>query len=401
MPHAYMFPGFEAGDEGTRELVIILHAYMSGPENLKHVRNVAHAHRRGADFFIPAMQTGFFSCEDPANIVRELLDSVDRLSSAKGGSGYDRITLIGHSLGALLARKLYVCARGENSDAPFESCLSEVAARPRAWADRVERIILLAGLNRGWSLSHHLSIRRSIEWTVGRWLAAYVLKLWTGQEPLILAIYRGAPFITQLRIQWLSMVRREKKAMEAVKKEITLAPTIQLLGSIDDMVSPEDNIDLVTGSEFVYLDVPMTGHANVVEMDNAPAGKERRRVFETALSEDPETLRIKSLQPGDYQVVPNERIKHVIFVIHGIRDKGYWTQKIARRAMALWRDRNHPDPQPNFASITSTYGYFQMLPFIILSRRLEKVHWLMDQYTEALARYPNADFYYVGHSNGT
>ncbi len=33
--------------------------------------------------------------------------------------------------------------------------------------------------------------------------------------------------------------------------------------------------------------------------------------------------------------------------------------------------------------------------------RRSKVEWLMDQYTENLALYPNADFSFVGHSNGT
>ncbi|NCA71235.1 MAG: hypothetical protein EOM91_14250 [Sphingobacteriia bacterium] len=39
-------------------------------------------------------------------------------------------------------------------------------------------------------------------------------------------------------------------------------------------------------------------------------------------------------------------------------------------------------------------------PFITGKRR-EKVEWLMDQYTEALARFPAAEFSYVGYSNGT
>jgi hypothetical protein len=42
-----------------------------------------------------------------------------------------------------------------------------------------------------------------------------------------------------------------------------------------------------------------------------------------------------------------------------------------------------------------------MLPFLSPYLRRDKVEWLMDQYTENLALYPNADFHYVGHSNGT
>ena len=42
-----------------------------------------------------------------------------------------------------------------------------------------------------------------------------------------------------------------------------------------------------------------------------------------------------------------------------------------------------------------------MLPFILPWVRQEKVEWLMDEYVGAKARYPNASFSYVGHSNGT
>ena len=53
------------------------------------------------------------------------------------------------------------------------------------------------------------------------------------------------------------------------------------------------------------------------------------------------------------------------------------------------------------ATETSTYGYFPMLPFLIPARRQAKVEWLMDRYAEVLALYPNANFSFVGHSNGT
>jgi len=42
-----------------------------------------------------------------------------------------------------------------------------------------------------------------------------------------------------------------------------------------------------------------------------------------------------------------------------------------------------------------------MLPFLFSWRRKAKVEWLMDQYTQAKAQYPKAEFSYVGHSNGT
>ena len=386
-----VLPGFKKALVGSDELVVILHAYDHGPYNIRHVRDRVTAIRPRADVYVPRMPTGVFSFADPNSIVAELLKDIDHIVSQKGKPGYSQITLIGHSLGALLARKLYIAAHGENADAPFETALAN--SSPRAWVQQVDRIILLAAMNRGWSISHHLSIYRAISWSLGVWILT-LLSLVRRGTPLISTIRRGASFITQLRVQWLSMLRRASQNQQA------LATTIQLLGTIDDMVSPDDNIDLATGGQFIYLDVPVSGHANVIDMDDSPFGLQRLAVFQRALSEPAAILKAGNLQPVDLLFTPDDRVKNVIFVIHGIRDEGFWTHKIARKVMTLWKAAGPPNI-PTFASVTSSYGYYAMLPFLLLGRRLEKVRWLMDQYTEAMARYPQADFDFVGHSNGT
>lgn len=91
---------------------------------------------------------------------------------------------------------------------------------------------------------------------------------------------------------------------------------------------------------------------------------------------------------------PDPSVTDVVFVIHGIRDKGFWTQKIGRHIKMEAKGRK-------FASWTESYGYFAMAPFIFKTVRQRKVEWLMDRYAEARARYPRATFHYVGHSNGT
>ena len=70
---------------------------------------------------------------------------------------YEDIYLIGHSIGGLIARKVYVTACGQLPEAPFEPELQD--QQPRQWANRVRRIILLAGMNGGWKISHHFSLR--------------------------------------------------------------------------------------------------------------------------------------------------------------------------------------------------------------------------------------------------
>jgi len=90
---------------------------------------------------------------------------------------------------------------------------------------------------------------------------------------------------------------------------------------------------------------------------------------------------------------PDSEAKNAVFVIHGIRDKGYWTQKVAAKIKVRAKGKFH--------SITPSYGYFAIAPFLMPWIRRQKVEWLMDQYVESRAAYPNASFSFVGHSNGT
>ena len=88
----------------------------------------------------------------------------------------------------------------------------------------------------------------------------------------------------------------------------------------------------------------------------------------------------------------------MVFVIHGIRDEGHWTQKIAARARRIFELEN---PTKKIAVETSSYGYFSMLEFLSRSARRQKIHWLMDEYVEAKRRFPKAKFSYISHSNVT
>ena len=394
----------------SKELIVMLHAYMSSSKKLSAVRQIVEKEFPDADLFVPDLPAGWSSIAKPSVIVQELLENIDDICATQqersNSVDYDKIILIGHSLGALLARKLYVCACGETSTAPIEEEIS--AKSPRIWVTKIDRIILLAGMNRGWRISHHLSFVNAIIWSIGT-LWGNILWLLRRSPPLIFTIRKGAPFITQLRIHWIHMrnCAKERKRGSAL--------TIQLLGSIDDMVSPEDNIDLVSGHDFVYLDVPYSGHADVVEMgdksllpivdsvmpkDISTIGEIRASVFRGALLKSGEVLAQESILPSD---LPPGKQRHnvtdVVFVVHGIRDKGYWTHKLARRILLLAKKKNIDGVV--YATETSSYGYFPMLPFLLPSKRREKVEWMMDQYAEALALYPNAKFSFVGHSNGT
>jgi pimeloyl-ACP methyl ester carboxylesterase len=201
-------------------------------------------------------------------------------------------------------------------------------------------------------------------------------------------------------MQWLSMLKH------VPVKGIGGALVVQLLGTVDDLISPQDSIDLVTGSNFIYLDIPNSGHINVLALDEPVAGPRRKTVFVDALTKGRAELEQIQTPPEDETLIRTDPdVTDVVFVIHGIRDTGYWTQKLARRVKAEGDKAPFTaDGKPRkrkFAMETSTYGYFAMLPFVLYWTRRAKVEWLMDQYVENKARYPNAIFSFVGHSNGT
>ncbi|MBO2008508.1 hypothetical protein [Hymenobacter negativus] len=376
----------------SRKLIVLLHAYTSSPKALHAVRQVVATAYPVAEIWVPALPTNMWSTADPNAIVSHLLAGIDERwnESANSERPYGSIVLIGHSIGGLLARKVYVAACGQNDWAPLEPDL--VLAGPKPWAAKVERLILLAGMNRGWSISHHLSIPTAIIFSLGTVLTI-LFRLLGGGRLLINQVRLGAPFITQLRLQWLAM------RQAAARKGIGGALTVQLLGTKDDVVAPQDNIDLITGSDFVYLDVPASGHQNILEMSGPGAAAGRRAVFADALIISDAALKARSVELEDLRPQPPlPEVTDVIFVIHGIRDEGFWTQKIARHIKEKGRQAL---PRKVFATETSSYGYFPMLPFILPWVRRAKVEWLMDQYTQNKALYPNARFSYFGHSNGT
>ncbi len=371
---------------GARTLVVLVHAYTMRPASLDRVAAAVRDQLPTADVLRPHLPVqNPFTTVDPNGLARALVQRITlACAEASGAGGYAGIVLVGHSLGALILRRAFVLAWNDRSN---------------AWVGRVSRIILLAAMNRGWTMSHHLRPTTALVWRIAQVLGRG-WELLRRRPPIIFTIRKGGRFISELQLAWLEMLERAGTGERGGTRGPDARPlplTIQLLGSVDDMVSPEDNVDLVTGSDFIYLDVPHSGHANVIEMDDSPAGRQRRGTFQSALVEDAKALGARAVHPADDIRPPRrEDVTDVVFVIHGIRDVGYWTHKIARRVQAQGVREGRL-----FATWTSTYGYFPMLPFILPGRRREKVRWLVDQYVEAKALYPRARFAYVGHSNGT
>lgn len=398
MLHRRPHPVFVAAKTESQSLIVVLHGCTWTSRHRKtQLREVIDAVQESlpdADVLMPLLPIEFWSLQDPDRIVEDVVHIVDGVwrQRAAAGRGYRRVVMIGFSFGSVLLRQVFCRAAGAQADATVNAG----AARP--WAVHVERMILLAGLNRGWTVDSPVTRLESFFNNIGT-AVGHLLP----RKPTLFAIRRGAPFLTRTRLQWLTL------------EDAALTPplTIQLLGTRDDIVSPVDNIDLATGSRFVYLEVPESGHFDVIHMaGDTLVGRRRRETFQHALTDPADDLRARGITEQELlQLLPvgadpsgelalratgAQQIDDVVFVVHGIRDKGYWTHKIARVVAAHGRAQGR-----NVVAIAPTYGYFAMLPFLLPWTRRSKVEWLLDMYVTVRCWHPRADVSFIGHSNGT
>ncbi|MFA6113674.1 MAG: hypothetical protein WC729_06765 [Sphingomonas sp.] len=390
--------GLDRGTDGGT-LVVVLHGLRGSPLKMAAVTATVRATWPDATIFCPRLPYAFpLTAARPELIAAKVVDKIDGLMQRQD---HARIVLVGHSMGSLIARKATIIAHGETADAPFEPGLEDhVEAKP--WAGRIDRLVMLAGMARGWSLN------AAANPVIAAWWAFLILigDIFLNGRWTLLRIRQGAPFIVQTRLQWLALTRRRREAPIQV---------VQLLGSQDDTVAPDDTIDFavdLTSDSFVLIELPHTNHPTAIAMDDA-GNRDRKWRFMAALRESPAELRALRDARGDPVAIPNSfavngaapdgdpTVTDVVFVIHGIRDRGFWTRKIARKIMERAADATATGTPRKVRAMTLSYGYLAMVPFVLPWVRRAKVRWMMDSYAEWRALYPNADFSYVGHSNGT
>ncbi|QPF93314.1 alpha/beta hydrolase [Bradyrhizobium commune] len=370
-------------------LVVLLHRYNATPVTMQQIAEVVRDEYPQSDIFAPCLPVTVSSFSSPDELARSIAGDISSLPSIGAYSG---IIFIGHSLGAVLARKVWALAHGATPEATVDP-----ERRPLPWAGKVERILLLAAVSRGWTVSSALKPLDRLLWTIGTaWgnFCRHVL----GKEPLIFGFRRGAPFLTTTRLQCL-----------AIKEAgVRLPITVQLIGTDDDFIAPTDNLDLATGENFYYMEVTGASHAAIADLPTDGDDHSARSRFRLALTANETKLKESSASADDvfdgYDAIDDfdetllptirDEVKRVVFVIHGIRDRGFWTRRIARKVKSV-------AGRGVCRSVTSTYGFFPMGPFLLPWVRRSKVEWLLDQYVTARSLYPDASFSYIGHSNGT
>jgi len=271
-----------------------------------------------------------------------------------------RVTLMGHSIGGLLVRYAYLDAAGG------------FGATPDEWTAVVERIVLFAAPNRGYS-------PQRLPW-YQRWLLSTALALpaltrgFAGTDAVV-----GAPFITNLRIEWI----RQFHAMANPPL------VVQVLGTEDSAVSRADSQDVEAMPNSAAVEIPYADHDSIIE-PTAPdedASGEQFQLIASAVygtpSPPPEATPVAGAQAG---------ITDVVFVLHGIRADAYgWVQSL--NGILAGR--------PGFIIDHPSYGYLPAFNFALPFGHDRQLRLFGDWYTQMLSAYPAAAFHFVGHSNGT
>jgi pimeloyl-ACP methyl ester carboxylesterase len=464
---------------GAKTLVVVLHALGQTSERMGDLIEVVKKYSVGqpVDVYRPTLPySSFFDSTGAQRIVIGLVNDLDAIWNIRPpGEQYERVIFIGYSLGGLLLRRLFL-AGTENPpdyDANFgyRDDFPDGFRHARDWAKKVDRIILLATWEKGWSVSARtswfysiwLNLLGAIERILELVLVPLFGKLSFKPAKTMLDMRRGAPFIVQSRLLWMayrrwfnsneSRVYNEKvdqkglpdarKLLRRPPEDLTNPLVIQIIGTKDDFVSPQDQIDLdVEGirawfvgekdqaareganerkdaRNYYVLEMPGADHTEVVNF-NGEIGGFRKKVFITALTETPEELQERFQSPDtpecpnfvrnpvnflDTPPIVNTDVTDLVFVIHGIRDDGYWTHRVAAAIKRVWENNRRINPDETRSELypawTHTYGYFPMGAFILPWIRKNKVEWFMDNYVTVKALYPNATLHYVGHSNGT
>lgn len=406
-------------------LLVIFHGFCAKRcGSLWKMAEVLHAALPDVDIVIPQLDIRRWNSgvapEDMAAAAIRTIDSVC------AGKNYTDIRFVAHSLGAPFARKVLIGAYGPKSpEVPLETAFVVPAGPQRNWHQKVSRIVFIGGLTRGWMVNERQKLWQRF---AGNFFGLFghvmsLLKIrskqW-GYLPAIFKLRRGAPFIVNTRLQWLALTR----ASGPDKPDPVI---VHLMASEDNQVSPVEVIDIETsqtaGRIFSML-VPDSDHHSI--LDIAAQEKRRKCLFSALLAAVGKNRAVCPFhQPNQPDLPPlnaseltipmsfmddnitlnaNMNVNLLTFVIHGIRDNGYWTKKIGatiRESFAEAVRRLQRKNEPVVATDTQTYGYFTAFPFIFPWIRQAKVEWLMDRYATARALNPVAEFSYVGHSNGT
>jgi pimeloyl-ACP methyl ester carboxylesterase len=307
----------------------------------------------GFDHYVYPTPIRRFSRGRLADRAEDLATAISNIWETQGKPS--TVILMGHSIGGLLVRHAYLVAAGGFKDPEQE------------WAAHVSRIVLFAAPNLG------LDIKRY--GVPLRWIISFGLSLthgWSAAD-----IIRGAPFLANLRIQWI----RSMPTMPDPPR------VVQVRGTADTTVFEEDSVDLEAMPNSTTVEIFGADHKSII----APSRPDEDRPNEQF------ELLTRAITGGfsasELAAKPPPDIASVVFLLHGIRAGIFgWVDRLGE----IVRTR-----APTVIVEQPSYGYLSAWKFMLPWGHDRQLRKFADWYTEMLSTYGSVDFHFVGHSNGT
>ncbi len=270
------------------------------------------------------------------------------------GGGYQSVVLVGHSLGALLMREAYLQAVEQHQN------------KDDSWASRVSRIVLFAGLSKGWRPKYRGPIK----------VLARTLQLaGLAKALLVRDLIEGSAFVTNLRLRWIRHFRDQTHEKPTV---------VQVFGTDDEIVDPDETIDLAQFPNALRVVIAGGRHADLYRLQEATNQAHRYAQIRDAFCKTPVVDAANEVETESGPVV---------FVLHGMRASNEgWPEQVA--AQIKMRAKSAQIVRPKYERV-SVWDF--CLPYL----RRKPIAWFYEEYAYQLANYPTATFHFVGHSNAT
>ena len=267
--------------EGADVLVVLLHAFAQTPASLSRVAFAVREAIPRSDLYAPRLPPGLFAVADPDKVVGEVALGIRRLDEDRrrepSAAPYRELIVVGHSAGAVLARRLV-------AQATLQLASDGATADPGPrWSDRITRVVLLAATNRGWMVSSALDPFRRLQWTLGSAIG-HLMRHALGLEPYIFGFRRGAPFLTSTRLQWLEATRHRRKMGKRCRSRCSSsAPTTTMWRPRTTSISRRVRSLCTSRSRG-----PPTSESS--NLDQGDGGEDAKQKFQLALTADPARL---------------------------------------------------------------------------------------------------------------